>query len=84
MTLHALSVLNGISARLRPQEIGVVFILRHSACKYKGIYVEGTLDLHGEQPWPAWTRLRVPANRNGRELVLQHEVDWRVGDVVVV
>mmetsp|Transcript_20238 Transcript_20238/g.42749 ORF Transcript_20238/g.42749 Transcript_20238/m.42749 type:complete len:1211 (-) Transcript_20238:513-4145(-) len=51
---------------------------------YKGIYVEGTLDLHGEQPWPAWTRLRVPANRNGRELVLQHEVDWRVGDVVVV
>lgn len=50
----------------------------------KAIGVLGGLDLHGGSPVVHWTRLGQTANVGENEIVLEEEVDWKVGDEIVI
>lgn len=50
----------------------------------KAIGVRGGLDLHGQSPGVHWTRLGQTANVGDNEIVLEEEVDWNVGDEIVI
>ena len=45
----------------------------------KGLVVDGTLDLHGAQYSPTWTRLAVGASAGDTTVWLQERVNWEVG-----
>lgn len=42
------------------------------------------MDLHGRKFAPTWTRLSETADAGSRGIVLQDDVDWRVGQHIVV
>jgi hypothetical protein len=44
----------------------------------------GTLDLHGQPRTPSWTRLAATAHPGDTEIELAAEVNWRVGDELVL
>lgn len=50
----------------------------------KVMAVLGDLQLHGQQPSHAWTRLESTAEKDGILLHLQESVDWVVGDRIVI
>lgn len=50
----------------------------------KAIGVRGGLDLHGQSPGVHWTSLNQTANVGDNEIVLEEEVDWKVGDEIVI
>ena len=43
----------------------------------------GSIDLHGSQ-FKTWTRLRATVNAGTRALLLQEDVDWVPGQLIVV
>ncbi|XP_048254094.1 fibrocystin-L-like [Haliotis rufescens] len=45
---------------------------------------EGILDLHGKVTPVTWTRLAVTATAGDTTIVLQHPVNWEVGDQIVI
>lgn len=44
----------------------------------------GSLDLHGEDRGPSWTRLAATAAAGADRITLERAVDWRPGDRIVV
>ena len=52
----------------------------------KGVFVHnsGTLDVHGQQYFPTWTRLATSAYKGSTRLFVQDFVNWEVGQRVVV
>lgn len=51
---------------------------------YKGIAVDGTIDIHGKRYFRTWTRLAVPAMPGDSVLELQHNVNWEAGQTIVL
>eukprot|EP00934_Nitzschia_sp_Nitz4_P005638 Nitzschia sp. Nitz4//scaffold107_size73032//64006//66869//NITZ4_005772-RA/size73032-augustus-gene-0.68-mRNA-1//1//CDS//3329532629//5628//frame0 len=51
---------------------------------YKGISVQGTLDLHGKRYFRTWTNLARRAHVGDGVLYLQDVVNWEVGQAVVL
>jgi G8 domain len=54
------------------------------AVTYKGIAVEGSIQLHGKRYFRTWTRLSAPAGPGATRLVLQHAVNWEPGQTIVL
>ena len=50
----------------------------------KGIVVDGSLDLHGAQYTPTWTRLAATARTGDSFVWLQEPVNWEPGQTVVI
>eukprot|EP01125_Pyxidicula_operculata_P020153 TRINITY_DN7392_c0_g1_i1.p1 TRINITY_DN7392_c0_g1~~TRINITY_DN7392_c0_g1_i1.p1 ORF type:complete len:1411 (+),score=306.06 TRINITY_DN7392_c0_g1_i1:3-4235(+) len=50
----------------------------------KGIFVPGSIDIHGKQYNPTWTRLRGTAYPGDDRIYLQDAVNWEVGMEVVI
>lgn len=50
----------------------------------KGIAVTGTIDLHGAQYYPTWTRLAMTAKPNDTWIFIQDIVNWQVGQSIVI
>ncbi len=50
----------------------------------KGIGVDGTIDLHGKQYHQTWTRLATTAYPGDNHIWIQEDVNWHVGQQVVV
>jgi hypothetical protein len=46
---------------------------------HKGIFVTGTLDLHGHLHRVTWSRLAATAEAGDNRILLQDDVDWEVG-----
>jgi len=44
----------------------------------------GTLDMHGVERTPTWTRLETTSDVGSNQITLQVEVDWQVGEQVAV
>jgi G8 domain len=52
---------------------------------YKGISVTGTISFHGKRYFRTWTRLAKTVNAGDNVLLLQDQVNWEVGqDIVLV
>lgn len=49
-----------------------------------GVTNEGTLEMHGKQFFPTWTRLAAPAYAGSNVIWLQEEVNWEVGQRVAI
>ena len=45
---------------------------------------DGTLELHGKPIPITWSRLSRTANVNDTEITIEHEVNWSVGDEIVI
>ena len=51
---------------------------------YKGILVTGTLSVHGKRFFQTWTRLAKTARPGDTSLRLQEDVNWEVGQEIVL
>jgi len=56
----------------------------HSNSWIKGLSVTGSLNLHGERFFQTWTRLAKTADKGDKFLLLQHAVNWKPGQEVVL
>lgn len=56
---------------------------REGGDKSIAVFNGGKLSLHGAKLF-SWTRLEVPAINNATSITVQDEVDWEVGDVIVI
>ncbi|OWF48084.1 Fibrocystin-L [Mizuhopecten yessoensis] len=45
---------------------------------------EGTLDLHGQRTTVTWTKLAQSVDVGNTTIILQHEVNWRKGDIIII
>jgi hypothetical protein len=60
-------------------------LLEDTSLPSKGIVArEGSVDIHGKQFHPTWDRLATTASAGDNLLVLQSEVNWEVGQRVLV
>lgn len=50
----------------------------------KGISVTGTIDIHGAQYFPTWTRLAVTAKIGDEYIFIQDNVNWQPGQKIVI
>ena len=54
------------------------------APSFKGIYVTGTLELHGHLYHRTWTRLAAPIHQGDTSILLQHPVNWEPGQEILL
>jgi hypothetical protein len=50
----------------------------------KGIYVTGTLEMHGQIYAPTWSRLAKTANIGDMIIFIQDMVNWQAGQVIMI
>ncbi|KAL1525911.1 hypothetical protein AB1Y20_020738 [Prymnesium parvum] len=75
----------------RPMDkVGVCTVRTSPTCSdpppflYKGIYVLGTLEVHGKQYFDSWTRLARTLRPGDQSLYVQAYVNWEPGQQLVV
>lgn len=49
-----------------------------------GVTPSGTLEMHGKQYFPTWTRLAAHAYAGNDVIYVQEDINWEVGQYIVI